>query len=223
MSWKRARAASCALLAASLVFCAIAATPGRAYAREVVEHRGGTVTHDGRTGRLSYGGDAGHVFDFRGVMPGDTVTWSFDISARDVEHPVSLYVLGADGGVVPPELAGVVLRLECDGRPIYKGPLTEGFAGAEPIELVDLEGSSTHVCSMSVEVPVELGPESMGALGEVGWQLIVQDDGAILPEGEWHAGGLPQTGEMAIPLAGLLGIAGAGILAIPVLLRRGRA
>lgn len=234
------RALCGAMLVAGLLL-ASTEVPQIAFAQDAAAIDGGVVAYDGRTKELTYSGDAQHAFTFDGVMPGDTVSWEFKVRASGLNRPVSLYMRQGNDSAVLTELSSVSLDIELDGRVVYEGTLDDGLSGASAIKLAELENGSTHSCRFTIGVPVELGSETMGALAELDWQLVVQDDGESdggqdgqgdqgdqggpggngdVGSGAGGTGPLPQTGDASAAQVCLLMLAGTGVLVVAAVLGR---
>lgn len=150
-----------------------------------------TVVYDGASEQIVFEGADGTdlLLGAKDLMPGDAIEQSVRVEARNLRRPVELFVEAVFEGPVP-GLENVEVAVLLDGREIARGPLATQHGMAEPISLRTLDADGSRELLVCLNVPVEVGNETMEAVQALDWRFVAEDRAA-----GGAGGNLAQTGD----------------------------
>lgn len=198
-------------LAAAAVASALAPVPALAAVPTVVYHGADAAASlEGAPG-----GDMFHTF--RDLMPGDVAEQSVSVR-NDSDVPVDVYARAAYAGPLD-GLEEVRLTVSDDGGVVAAGLLADHHGMLRPVKLCTLDAGGEWDADVRLDIPVEVGNETMGAVQDLSWTFTFEERGAPARPG-FPGGWLPQTGDAAAALVLVLGAAGSVLIVIGILRRR---
>ena len=178
-----AASATTALLASALLATPAMAAPGAP-----------SISYNAQTNTLTVDDGTGSTdlfTNFKGVVPGDTITQDVAIELTNVEHPTRLYLRADTAGMDPATVAalseGVTLSVAFDdanglvAEPQSDAP-TEVFAEDANVLIAEVTEPTTTTMRLTLSVDTSVGNEIADMRAEIPWVVTVEEeDDAVTP------------------------------------------
>ena len=178
-----AASATTALLASALIATPAMAAPGAP-----------SISYNAQTNTLTVDDGTGSTdlfTNFKGVVPGDTITQDVVIELANVEHPTRLYLRADTAGMDPATVAalseGVTLSVDFDdaeglvAEPQSDAP-TEVFAEDASVLIAEVTESTATTMHLTLSVDTSVGNEIADMRAEIPWVVTVEEeDDAVTP------------------------------------------
>ena len=178
-----AASATTALLASALLATPAMAAPGAP-----------SISYNAQTNTLTVDDGTGSTdlfTNFKGVVPGDTITQDVAIELTNVEHPTRLYLRADTAGMDPATVAalseGVTLSVAFDdanglvAEPQSDAP-TEVFAEDANVLIAEVTEPTTTTMHLTLSVDTSVGNEIADMRAEIPWVVTVEEeDDAVTP------------------------------------------
>ncbi len=143
----------------------------------------GTVTYDGNSKKFVFEADAKHsptdlFSDFKGVMPGDSITQKIYIK-NDVKNDVKIKLYLKSTGATEDSvdfLSKLNLKVMQDGDSnLFSGPANESGMLSEWVYLGTFYSGAEINLDVTLQVPIDLDDEYQEAIGTLNWQFKVEE------------------------------------------------
>lgn len=178
-----AASATTALLASALIATPALAAPGAP-----------SISYNAQTNTLTVDdgtGSADLFTNFKGVVPGDTISQDVAIELTNVEHPTRLYLRADTAGMDPATVAalseGVTLSVDFDdaeglvAEPQSDAP-AEVFAEDANVLIAEVTESTATTMHLTLSVDTSVGNEIADMRAEIPWVVTVEEeDDAVTP------------------------------------------